>query len=295
VAEAAEPNPTLARRRLAVRFQKLREQNGRGLDDLATFLGVAMPQASRLDTGARGFQQGHVDKLADWYGLAGAERAELLDLQAESRKRGWWQKVSLFDSYRTFIGMEQAAEVINEYGNSVVPGLLQTRDYARAAAAGGVFDATPQQIEDAADLRIRRQRILDREVPPVLSVVIDEAVLARTTGGAGVMRAQLAHLEEMSERPRVAVRVVAFEGGVYLGSTKNHFIVLEMGEGLPDILYLEGVTGPEDTKDKATLREYRRAWDQLRAIALDTYASRALIQQYRSRLPPGRAVGRRPV
>ena len=83
--EAAEPNPTVARRRLAVRLSRLREEHGRSLEELATFLGVAVPQASRLDTGARGFPRGQVVKLADWYGLTESDSAELLALVAESR------------------------------------------------------------------------------------------------------------------------------------------------------------------------------------------------------------------
>jgi Domain of unknown function (DUF5753) len=256
VAEAAEPNPTLARRRLAVRFQRLREQNPRG----------------------------QVEKLADWYGLAGVERVELLDLAAESRKRGWWQKVDLFDSYRTLIGMEQAAESINEYGVSVVPGLLQTREYARAAAAGYDNEADDHLIEQAVQVRMQRQRLLQSVDAPQLRVVIDEAVLARTTGGRDVMTEQLKHLEAASIQPNVSVQIVGFERGVYMGSSKGHFILLGMGRELPDVLYQDGIQEPVDTSEAEPLEDYWKAWHRLRDIALNSYESRVRIAHYRSQL-----------
>jgi transcriptional regulator with XRE-family HTH domain len=283
-----EPNPTVARRRLAVRFQGLREQRGRSLKELASYLAVPEPQASRLDTGARGFNPGQIEKLAKWYNLDAAELPGLLAMGAESRRRGWWQQIELADSYRTLIGLEQIARSINEYGGAVVPGLLQTPDYARASARGGTIDAPPQQIEQAVEVRIRRQRILDGDDPPQLWVVIDEAVLARTTGGATVMGAQLVHLVEMSTRPQVNVQIVGFETGVHVGSSRNHFILIEMGDCLPDVLYREATTGPLDT---TKVTDYWRAWNELRAVALDRNASRTRIQSYREKLHPpvGRA------
>ena len=289
--DAAEPNPTVARRRLAVRLRKLREEHGRGLEDLATFLRVALPQASRLDTGARGFPARQVVKLADWYRLTDSDRAELLVLVAESRKRAWWQQVELADSYRTLIGMEQVATSINEYGSSVVPGLLQTGDYARASAGGDTLgdESTPEAIEGAAQIRIRRQQVLDRREPPVLRVVIDEAVLARRVGGRHVMGAQLAHLEEMSTRPGVSIQVIGFDVGAYPYCSRGHYILVQLEGGLPDVLYRESIAEPEDTSDEATLAAYWRVWEQVRARALDRYASRSLIREYRSMLDQPRS------
>jgi len=244
LSDDAEPNPTVARRRLAVRLSRLREDGGRGLDELAKLLDVRLPQASRLDTGARGFRPDQVEQLADWYGLGDADRAAMLELVAESRKRAWWQQAKLEDSYRTLIGMEQAATSINEYGGWVVPGLLQTRDYARAAAAGDTFgyaDVMPEEIEEAVKVRARRQQVLERVKPPKLRVVIDEAVLARTTGGRDAMAEQLAHLEEMATRPGMSIQVIGFDQGVYPGGSRGHYVLVELDDELPDVLYQEGL------------------------------------------------------
>lgn len=289
-----DPNPTLARRRLAVRLSRLREQSGRGLGDLSKYLGVALPQASRLDTGARGLQSTQVRKLAAWYGLGDAERDELLELAAESRKRAWWQQEKLADSYRTLIGLEKAAESIKEFGGWVVPGLLQTPDYSGASAHGDTFprvaDSGEEQaaidaaIERAPSIRMRRQEILRRESPPELRVVIDEGVLARTVGGKAVMGAQLEHLVEMAGRPRIEIRVIGFEVGAYQGGSLGHYILLDMGRTLPGVVYAERLGEPEDTSNEVTLRSYRQAWDEVWAKAFDSRTSRALVDWYRSKL-----------
>jgi transcriptional regulator with XRE-family HTH domain len=273
-----ESNPTVARRRLSVRFRALREEGGHSLKDLAAYLGVPEPQASRLDNGARGFNPGQIRRLADWYGLAASELAELLALGVESRKRSWWQQVDLADSYRTLIGMEQTARSINEFGGTVLPGLLQTPDYARAAARGDTIDARPQQIELAVEVRMRRQQILEGADAPTLQVVVDEAVLARRTGGRTVMVEQLDHLEEMSNRPRITVQVVGFEAGSHLGGSLNNFILIQMDDDLPDVLYTDSIRGPEDT---TRIGDYWRVWNELRAVALDQPASRSRIRMYR--------------
>lgn len=281
---ASEPNPTFARRRLAVRLRALREQNGRSLSDLAEHLNVSLAQASRLDTGARGFQAEHIDLLARWYGLGKAEHQLLDRLVGESRKRAWWQQIELPNSYRTLIGLEQAADSINEFGGIVLPGLLQTGEYAIAAAIGSSFDLPIEVVEQAIGVRIRRQKILERVSPPLLWVVIDEALLARTTGSEEVMADQLDHLLAMANRPRVTVQVIGFEAGTHLGGQYSQFILLGMGDEAPGVVYEEGQLDPSDSDDPLVVRTYQRVWDLLRAIALDPEASRARIARYRSAL-----------
>jgi len=282
-------NPTVARRQLSVLLKDARERSGRSLDDLAQFLAVSAPQASRLDSGVRGFRTDDVDRLADWYGLDDVEKQRLLALSAESRRREWWQQVDLDDAYRALIGMEQAAQSIAEYGGSVLPGLLQTRAYAHAVAS--VIhpeigpDIGPEEIDQAVEVRMRRQRILDRDRPPRLEIVIDELVLARGVHGGGVMREQLEHLLRMTDKINISVQVVGFEFGLHPG-LNSHFILLTMAAGLPDFLYSEGLRGSVASSDDDVLVRYRRAWTELRGIALDPVASRARIDGYLRRLSP---------
>ena len=282
--EEHEPNPTAARRELALVFRTLREQRGFGLPDLATYLGVSEVQASRLDRGVRGLNAGQVRKLATWYQQPTAERDRLLELAAESRKRAWWQQVELRDeAYRTLIGMEHAAQFVGEYSSGVVPGLLQTRAYAHASARGSALDLTNEQIDTAVDVRMRRQEILRSDPPPRLWVVVDEAALARVTGGREVMRDQLRHLAEAGETPSVTVQILGFEYGTHPGGNSN-FILIDTGHGLPDLIYVEGLRGPAEFTSEAETHRYREVWDNLTAIALDPRRSRERIGQYVERL-----------
>lgn len=283
MASASQVNPTVARRELAVFLHTVREQRKRSLDELASYLDVSVPQASRLDTGARGFRPDDVRKLAVWYGLHESETTRLLALAKESRRRVWWQQVEVHPSYRTLIGMEQSAESINEYGGIVLPGLLQTRKYAEAAATASRLEVDPERIRRVVDVRIRRQEILKREKPPDLWVVMDEVVLARTTGGTGVMLDQLEYLLASATRPNISVQVIGFEFGLYPGGS-THFILLGMGSSLPDVIYKEDLIQRSDSADPDAVRNVQKIWDSLRAIALSPKASIERIEQYAEKL-----------
>jgi transcriptional regulator with XRE-family HTH domain len=270
---------------LAVYFRDLRERHELSLEKLSAILGVAPSQASRLDTGARGFQVEDVERLAQWYGLDEAERTRLVALAEEARKRAWWQQFDLAPapSLRTMIGMEQAALSIGEYAGSVIPGLLQTPDYARASFAAALIDVPRQTADDVVAVRTRRQQVLARAHPPQLWVVIDEAALARVAGGAAVMRRQLQHLYTKANEPAITVQVIGFEYGIY-PSGGNHFILLHM-EDLPDVLYTESLEKQSDTTDPDHLRAARKLWDALRALALSPRDSAERIKQYIDQLP----------
>lgn len=281
MAVASEANPTVARRELAVYFRRLREQRGRSLGELSKLLGVAQSQASRLDTGARGYRAEDVRRLSDWYGLAEGERRRLVALAEDARRRAWWQQVDLQDSYRTLIGFEQAAESILEFCNCVVPGLLQTRRYAAAAVQSGAMDLL--DVDGVVEVRMRRQAILARALPPQLSVVFDEAVLARGAGGPDVMREQFEHLLDFARRPKVTVQVVAFAAGIYPAGATAQFMLLDMGSRLPPVYYAENQLGRSDSSAENDIRQVREVWDRLQATALTPVESMDLIADYHSR------------
>jgi Domain of unknown function (DUF5753)/Helix-turn-helix domain len=280
----AEHNPTVDRRELAVFFHTVREQRDHPLDEVAAVLGVTQSQASRLDTGARGFRPADVVTLCRWYGIREAEEARLLALARGSAKRAWWQQANIDPSYRTLIGMERAAVSISEYCATVIPGLLQTREYAEMAAAATQVSVQSSEAQSAAEVRIRRQEILARPQPPELSVVIDEAALARGAGGADVMGPQLQHLLDMAKRPEISIQVIDFESGLYPGGA-GVFVLLRMGRTLPDVYYTESQLGSSDTSGDDALLKGWRLWQRLQATALSPQRSAERIEFYRDRLP----------
>lgn len=283
VTVALESNPTVARRQLAMFLKRIRDQRERSREDIAKLLGVDASQASRLDSGARGYRTEDVRRLAAWYGLDEPTEARLLALAEESRKRAWWQQVDLPNSYRSLIGLEQVATTIREYIGSVIPGLLQTREYARAAIAATSPGITKVRIETAVEVRTRRQQILVRDPPPELLVVVDESALARVTGGRDVMRGQLEHLVAAGSKPNVTIQVIGFEYGTHPGVDRN-FILLSTPDELPDMVYTEGLLAPSDSSQESKIAENKRTWRMLSAIALDPRSSADRIEYYIERL-----------
>jgi transcriptional regulator with XRE-family HTH domain len=283
VTVATEANPTLARRELSVYFRTLREQHGYSVGRLAEVLKVAQSQASRLDTGARNFRDQDVRELCRLYDLGVDERNRLLAIAEESRMRAWWQQVELLDSYRTLIGLEQGALVINEFCAGAIPGLLQTRSYAEAAARDSQMGVQAADIQRAIDVRMRRQRLLERAKPPEMSFIVDEAALARGAGTADTMQEQLQHLLDLSRRSEITIQIIGFEEGVYPGHV-GQFILLRMSRNLPDVYYTEDQLNTSDTTDVNDVRAARRLWELLQARALSPRKSADRIAEYRDRL-----------
>lgn len=277
-------NPTVARRALTLRMHWLLEQHKPNPEKVAELLGGGASKRSRLSTGARPYQPGDVEKLADLFGLSDPERLELVALAEDARQDAWWRKTEIGESYRTLIGMEQSALVIHEYCANVLPGLLQTRAYAEAMVMAGVVGATREMAAQAADRRIRRQEILDREEPPEFWAVIDEVALARGAGGPTVMVDQFDHLIEMGRRPNINIQVIAFDYGIHTGPYAQ-VMLLEMPDPLPDFVYTEDKqTDPTVSSPLESAPRERQLFRSLQAIALDPAESLKRIETYREGL-----------
>jgi transcriptional regulator with XRE-family HTH domain len=277
VTSVSAANPTVARRELAVYFRQLREQHELSLEAIADELVISVSHASRLDTGARTVQPGDVRRLAGLYHLSDQERDRLLALARSARRRSWWQQVTLPPSYRTYVGMEQDALAVNEYCSAYVPGLLQTPEYMAEAAAA---QQVPEDLRAAvADVRRRRQEILERPDPPQLWVILDEVVLARGVHDPDVMRAQIEHLCSAAEHPGITIQVIDFAHGIY-PQPLGHLILLEMPKPLPDVQYYEDWVRYIDSSDDTAVRQARATWKSLHAVALSPRSSLEVLERY---------------
>lgn len=272
---ARSPSPTLRRRELAARLRDLRLAAGLTADEVATRMLVSPAKISRIETGARGVSLRDVRDLCGIYGADAAEREHLATLVRESKKPSWWQQYDL--PYATFVGLESSAATILDYESSLIPGLLQTEDYAWAVTEGILCDAAPEVVQQQVETRLtRQQRVLHHDTGPQLWTVIDEAALHRVVGSPGVMSGQLEALVEHSALPNVTVQVVPFEAGAHPGMDST-FILLHLEEDVSDVVYIEGLVGNLYQESPADLARYRRAFDQLRAIALSPKESLARI------------------
>jgi transcriptional regulator with XRE-family HTH domain len=178
-------------------------------------------------------------------------------------------------AFRSFVPHEKEATTLRMFEHSLIPGLLQTPDYARAVletkpnASGDVIDG------DVAN-RLARQSVLTREEPPLVWTLIDEGVLYRPVASPPVMYDQLAHLSEVSRRPNVTIQVVPYDARGHSGLL-GAFVIADRSRG-GSIVFIEDVTGGRVSEDAATVAEVTLRFDALRSEALPKGASRTLIE-----------------
>lgn len=283
MARRSDPNqnPTLRGRRLAIELTRHREAAGLSREEAARQLEWSTSTIFRIETGRSRPQPGNVKVLLDLYGVSGPERDGLIQLTRDARRPGWWHSFRdvLPNPYEVYIGLEAGAASIRNFEPIVVPGLLQTEDYARQMSRGGPRELDRDEIERRVQVRIERQRILTREDRPRLWAVIDEAVIRRVVGSPEVMREQLQHLIESAEQGRTTLQVVPFGAGAHAGTT-GPFIILDFPEPTdPAVVYVETLAGDIYLEARPDVERYTLAFDRLLAAALHPDDSMRLIQQ----------------
>jgi transcriptional regulator with XRE-family HTH domain len=270
--------PTNRRRRLGAELRRLREASGLTIDRVAEALECSQSKVSRIETGQVSATPRDVRDMLELYRVDPARREAMVQIAREARQRGWWHKfVDVPDGVPAYVGLETAATSIDIYMSLIVPALLQTADYAKAIIGAVRPDLPRAEIDRRVELRMSRQALLDRDDPPELRVLLDEAVLQRPVGGPAVMAAQLRRLLEDAERPAVTLRVLPTATGAHAGMDGPFTIFGFPAPAEPDVVALDSAAdalyleGPED------LRRYRRVFERLLPAALPPEESAALI------------------
>ena len=274
-----EHSPTVRRRRLALELRRLREAARLTCEEVAEHLECSASKISRVETGRVSVSPRDVRDMLELYGVPAEQRESLVQLARDSRQKGWWHAYSdtMQPQMATYIGLESAASEIRIYEVSLIPGLLQTEDYARAVIKAGMVNSPAEDIERRVALLMARQPAVVRDDPPKVWAVLDEAALRRRVGGAGVMRLQLEHLLAQAALPNVAVQVIPFGGGAHPAMGRP-FIILVFPERVDtDVVYLEDLTSSLYLEDVAEVDRYNVFFNHLRATALSFDDSAALI------------------
>jgi hypothetical protein len=175
---------------------------------------------------------------------------------------------------------EAQAKRLRTFQPLVVPGLLQTEDYAQAILSTRL-DSTPDEVGQAVSGRMERQAILVRDQPPEFSVILDEGVLRRPVGGLDVMQGQLAHL--LMRRPTVAIQVIPLAAGAHEGLRGAGFVIADSEEG-GSAAYQDAASSGQIIEDASVVDALAHAWDTLRLDALPRAASLTLIEKIRAEL-----------
>jgi hypothetical protein len=224
--------------------------------------------------------------LLELYGVTGPERDGLIQLTREARQPGWWHSFRdvLPNPYEVYIGLEAGAASIRNFEPIVVPGLLQTADYARETFRNGPIELDPEEVERLLEVRLARQQILTRDDRPRLWAVIDEAVIHRAVGGPEVMRGQLQHLADAARQGKTTVQVVPYRAGAHAGTT-GPFVILDYAEvNDPAVVYVETLAGDIYLEERSDVDRYTLAFDRLVAAALHPDDSVQLIEHLASSL-----------
>ncbi|MCP3798093.1 helix-turn-helix domain-containing protein [Allokutzneria sp. A3M-2-11 16] len=269
-------SPTVRRRRLASELRRLREAAGLTCEDVAGHLECSAAKVSRIETGRTGVNPRDVRDMLQLYGVEGDRQDALVELSRMARQKGWWHNYSDVLT-GAFAGMEAEAASIRCYQAQLVPGLLQTEDYARSVFRAVRPKADTDDVERRVAARRARQSILERDQPPKLWMVIDEAVLHRKVGGDEVMREQLDYLVEMTAQPNIELQVLPFGVGAH-AAADGPFVILGFPDPIdPTVVYLDTLTSGLYLEKPEEIRWYGTVFDHVRAAALGTEESVALI------------------
>jgi hypothetical protein len=273
---------TVLRMLLGAQLRRLREVAGIPAEKAGYEIRASRSKISRMETGRVGFKVRDVEDLLTLYGVTGGQqRSEVLALARRSNMPDWWARYGdiLPGWFETYLGLESAAASIRSFEVQFVPGLFQTEDYARAVTRLGHKTAAAEEIERRVGLRVKRQDLLTRPGPPLVWVVMDEAVLRRPFGGTAVMRAQLRRLAEAAQMPHVALQVVPFDRGGHAGASGAFSILRFRERDLPDVVYIEQLTSAIYLDQRSDVEHYLEVADQLSGEALAPVDAMRFIDQ----------------
>jgi hypothetical protein len=192
----------------------------------------------------------------------------------EGRQAGWWQSYDL--DFSTYVGLEAAAAALQYYQSTIVPGLLQTADYARAMLEVSIPKLTPARMEELLEVKLTRQGVLTRDPPLRLWAVLDEAALHRIVGGPAVMAVQLDRLIQASGSSDITIQIVPYAAGAH-PAMDSTFNILEFTGAVPSVVYVEGLLGWIYLDRPAEIDRYRQVFEYLSSLALSPKESIELV------------------
>ncbi|MFD4676845.1 helix-turn-helix domain-containing protein [Lentzea sp. NPDC058450] len=274
-------SPVVAGWELALRLKEQREREGVEVRTITQALGFTRNYWSAVENERKILSEENLVKLMDLLEFDAQDRQELLDLREAAKERGWWTRYGnlLDNELQRLIGLEAGAETIRWYESLLIPGLLQTADYAKALMSTGVT-VRKVEIDQRIEVRQRRQERLAGEAPLRLVAVISEAAIRQEIGGPAVLRRQLEHLVRSIEdnQEGLEIRVIPFTTkacGLF-GSSTVQLIDFPVAR-LPTVMYLETVTTRGIIDDSSQVRDVKLTFMDTQDRALSANKSLELL------------------
>ncbi|MFJ9979982.1 helix-turn-helix domain-containing protein [Streptomyces cyaneofuscatus] len=280
----SHPRPTVRRRRLGAELKRLREKAGVSMEDAAERIGGDKPKISRQENGRQGVSKLEIEALLALYRVSDERlRTALTTLAREGRRKGWWAQYSdiLPAGFQERLSIESDAARILTFQSMLVPGLLQTAEYATEVIRAAGKTATEDQLKSYIEVRASRQEIFARDNPPQYVCLLDEAVLRREVGGPTVMAAQLGKILEVNNPPKLTIQVVPLSQGWHAGAD-GAFNIYSYPDPMDlDVVNLDYLDGALYLEEDLPVERYQLAFDELRATALASRQSMELVSSVR--------------
>ncbi|WP_406067036.1 helix-turn-helix domain-containing protein [Micromonospora sp. NBC_01638] len=285
---ADDMGSTVPRRQLGRALRDLRTEAGITLDAAAEALECSRQKVWRIESGLGSVRGVDVRAMCELFGAAGELTRALMSLAGETKAKGWWHAYgdAVPEWFELYVGLESAASRIRFFKNSLVPGILQSRDYARGIYRIDQPDMSEDDRERAVELRLQRQSLLTRRLPkaPQVQVVLCESALLRPVSDSATMAGQLRHLLTTTSMPNVSIRILPLAAGPHHGAVGGEFVLLGFPPGNrstpePDVVYSESWTGSLYLDRPAEVAAYEKVWSGLLSLALDEGQSKQLINK----------------
>ncbi|MEU5846033.1 helix-turn-helix domain-containing protein [Saccharopolyspora shandongensis] len=279
--------PTMGRRRLGGVLKTLRLGAGLSNEQARQRASMSTAKLSRLETGHNVVLLKDVRALLDAYNADGKTRNKVLQLAQAAEQSGWWQEFDdvLPADFDLYLSVEEAAASLLVFETSIMHGLLQTENYARAWLRAEDPGRPNAELERLVGLRMARRQALTREADPLtVWAVLDEAVFRRRVGGSEIMREQLEHLLTLCESANVTIQVLPFSAGEHVAASGS-FTLVEFSEPTdPEIGYVDCAAGNVYPEKPAQVRRMKTNFHHLTSTALEPIKSLAFIRKVQREL-----------
>ncbi|OEJ56716.1 hypothetical protein BGM19_00210 [Streptomyces agglomeratus] len=280
---AATDDRSVALCRILLRLQLRRMRDARGLtaSSVAKQFGWSTARMTRLETKDTAVEIGDVRLLCDLYEAPRELREELENYAKITKTRkDWWDlkpfKGTIPAWFQAYLGLEAAAKTLDIYQSEFIPGLAQDPEYAREILSLSDADEKTQEVQ--AEVRLKRQSILDRPQPPTVTIVLNEAVIRRPIGPGRVMCRQLERLLQLAAAPHVNVHVLPFSAGAH-PAMHGPFTLLDFEDDtVGDLAYLENLVDGGVLSDESVVTPFSDAFSKLRELAASTEVSERMIK-----------------
>jgi transcriptional regulator with XRE-family HTH domain len=279
---SGNPSPVVQRRRLRTELRRARLDADLTQEQVAAAMDWSLSKLIRIENGTVGISTNDLKAILAHYKITDDGRtAEMLALSRGARERSWWS------AYRDasprliqLIEYESASFIIRNFQPMLIPGLLQTGEYAATVIRNLDPQASDEVVNLAVEMRIKRQQLLQQPETPLMFFIVDEAAVRRLVGGQQAMRRQIQRLLDESDKPTVTIEIVPFGAGAHPGM-QGPFMLFEFPDAADDdALYLEG---PGESRwnrdDPEEILSFRERFEVLRGLSLGPQGSRDLLSR----------------